>query len=194
MIQFNNLEFITSKKLRINAEVVNLSYFANVYIDNIIIDTEDTVCPSGPSSNPPLIFHPSGSNLKSINQIIDVSELVKDGTKMLFVYIGCKGAPAANTPCGMDSEYSMKPVVDYKDLYREGLTRAGCVGGCGCIGVECEIDKAFANFALQYFRLTTAIDNDDVETAYDAWYHIMHKGGEKRLAIKQTNKPCGCNG
>ena len=194
MIQFNNLEFLTSRKLRVNAEVLDLDYFANVYIDSVIIDTEDTVCPTGPSDNPPIVFHPSGTNLKSIDQIIDVSEIVIPETKMLFVYIKCTGVPTPDTPCGMDGEYSMKPVVNYQDIYKEGLTRAGCVGGCGCLGVECEIDTAFANFALQYFRLTTALDNDDVETAYDAWIHITHKGRSKRLSIKQTTKPCGCNG
>ena len=43
MIQFNNLEFLTSKKLRINTEVLDLDYFAHVYIDSIVIDTEDAV-------------------------------------------------------------------------------------------------------------------------------------------------------
>lgn len=194
MIQFNNLEFLTSKKLRVNAEVLDLDYYANVYIDSIVIDTEDTVCPSGPSENPPIVFHPSGTQLKSIDQIIDVSDVVKVETKMLFVYVKCTGVPCPSTPCGMDGEYSMKPVVDYKEIYKEGLVRAGCVGSCGCIGAECEIDVAFANFALQYFRLTAALDNDDAGTAYDAWYNLMHKGGTKRLSANQTLKPCGCNG
>lgn len=194
MIQFNNLEFLTSKKLRVNVEVSDLDYYANVYIDSVIIDTEDTVCPSGPSDNPPIIFSPSGNRLKSMDQIIDVSSIVDVETKMLFVYIKCKGVPSPSTPCGMDGECTLKPVVCYQDVYKEALQRAGCVGGCGCLGVECEIDTAFANFALQYFRLVTALDNGDVGTAYDAWYHLMHKGGEKRLAVDKTAKPCGCNG
>lgn len=194
MIKFNNLEFLTSKKLRVNVEVLDLDYYKHVYIDSIIIDTEDTVCPSGPSDNPAIVFYPTEETPKAVDQIIDVSEIVNVETKMLFVYIKCSGVPSSSTPCGLDSEYSMRPVVNFADVYKEGLKRAGCVGGCGCIGVDCEIDTAFANFALQYFRLTSALDNDDVETAYDAWFHLMHKGGSKRLAVKQTTKPCGCNG
>lgn len=194
MIQFNNLEFLTSKKLRVNVEVLDLDYFANMYIDSIVIDTEDTVCPTGPSDNPPIVYHPSGTNLKSIDQIIDVSEIVNAETKMLFVYIKCGGIPTPSTPCGMDGEYSMKPVVDYKAIYKEGLKRAGCVGGCGCLGVECEIDTAFANFALQYFRLTSALDVHDWTSAYLAYCALLRKKPSAKIANLPVKKRCGCNG
>lgn len=194
MIQFNKLEFVTSTTLHINASVQDLSYYTNVYIDKIVIDTEDTVCPTGPSDNPPVSL--SVEDTKSIDMIIDVSDATKKGAKMLFVYVGCSGVPAATTPCGLDSEYSLKLAVDFSCIYKEGLKKAGCTKGCGCIGADCEIDVAFANFALQYFRLTTAIENDDVENAYDAWCLMTYR--KRRRALGKNAAPavkgCGCNG
>lgn len=194
MIQFNTLEFVNAKTLRIDISVMDLAYYTNVYIGKILIDTEDTVLSTCPSENPPLVIEPSGQGLKSYKQAIDVSSIVDKGAKMLFVYVECLGVPAPNTPCGMDSEYSMKPVVDYECIYKEGLKKAKCVGKCGCLDGNCSIDTAFANFSLQYFRLVSALENDDVETAYDAWYYLSHRGGKKRLNPVQLTKPCGCNG
>ena len=193
MFDFNDLKFINPRTLKIDVSVVDLEYFDHVGIGRILIDTEDTVLPTGPSKNALVISVPE-SDLKSYKGVIDVSELIKKGDRMLFVYVECRGIPAPNTPCGLDSEYSMKAVVNYECIYKEGLRKAKCVGNCGCLDGDCEIDVAFANFALQYFRLVTALENDAIETAYDAWYHLSQRGGKKRLGVPTFNKPCGCNG
>jgi len=193
MVQFNNLEFITPKSLRVNAEVLDLDYFASVYIDSIIIDTEDTVCETGPSDNPPFVL--ALSPTKSLNTIVNVSTLVENGPKMLFVYLHCTGAPYPEPPCGLDKQDTMKPVVDYASVYEEALKLARCVSKCGCLDGNCTVDTAFANFSLQYFRLVSALENNDVRAAYDAWFYLLHKGGKKRIEpFVGPSKPCGCNG
>ena len=193
MIQFNDLQFLTSKTLRINAEVIDLEYYDGVYIDKIIIDTEDTVCESGPSDDPP--FTLDLSPVKSLNTTVNVSSLVKNGPKMLFVYLQCTGVPYPEPPCGLDNQDTMKPVVDYSSIYKEALKKAKCVSKCGCLDGNCTIDTAFANFSLQYFRLVTALKNDDVRAAYDAWCFLLHKGGKRRVATSVgQSKSCGCNG
>lgn len=51
MINFNELR-VTDKCLIIDASVSTLPYYDDVYIDTIIVDTQDTYMANGPSSNP----------------------------------------------------------------------------------------------------------------------------------------------
>lgn len=193
MIQFNDLKFLTSKTLHVNAEVIDLEYYNNVYIDSIIIDTEDTVSENGPSDNPPFVLQ-LGEGLKSINMTLNVSELVSDCPKMLFVYIKCDGIPAPDTPCGLDTESPMQPVVDYQAVYNAALKLARCVGKCGCLDGNCSIDTAFANFALQYFRMEQGLKNGNWSDAYDAYRWLMHRKGNDKFACCQAKRRCSCNG
>lgn len=191
MVQFNTLEFLTPKTLHINASIQDIEYFENVYIDKIVIDTESTVGSTGPSDNPALIYtieEPS----KNINLVLDVSNMVKVRPQMLFVYVHCTGAPSADTPCGLDEEYDMSAVVDYTAIYNYALRLAKTSGGCKCTSGDCEIDVVFANFALQYFRMEKSLENEDYDTAYEAYCYLINKGKEKRIAIKP--KGCNCNG
>lgn len=193
MIDFKHLEFLNSKTLRVSVEVKDLDYYTNVYIDSIIIDTEDTVCETGPSDNPARTIHYDG-NLKSINTTIDVSDIVSDGPKMLFVYIRCTGTPAVNTPCGLDNQDSMMPVVDYQSVYDSALKLARCTSKCGCADGNCHIDVVFANFALQYFRMEQGLKNGNWSDAYDAYCWLTHKNGNVKYKGSSASKRCSCDG
>ena len=192
MIQFNELRFLTSKTLQISASVLDLEYYDLVYMDSIIIDTEDTVCETGPSDNPPYELHLD--RVKSINTTIGVSDLVAGGPKMLFVYIRCTGVPAPDTPCGLDNQDSMQPVVDYQAVYNTALKLAKCMGKCGCLDGECSVDTSFANFALQYFRMEEGLKNGNWSDAYDAYCWLMHKYGNVAFKESQAKRGCSCNG
>lgn len=53
MINFKELRISEcDNSLIIDVEVKDDSYYENIYIDQIIIDTQDTYLGSGPSSNP----------------------------------------------------------------------------------------------------------------------------------------------
>ena len=53
MVEFKELKITPDgKNLIINASIKDLEYYKDVYIDSVIIDTQDTYLPSGPSSNP----------------------------------------------------------------------------------------------------------------------------------------------
>ena len=196
MIQFNNLEFVSPTLLRIDAEVMDLPYFDNVTIDRIIIDTEDTVCENGPSSNPPFVMEWGDGTAKDIKTTINVSDLVKDGPKLLFVYIKCLGNPYPEPPCPLDKEYPMQAVADMSQIYETALKFAKCTKGCGCNcqGPNCQIDVNFANFALQYFRFSTAMNNKDWATAYESYCYLMRRRNKKAKINVPPSKPCGCNG
>lgn len=169
-----------------------MEYYDNVYMDSIIIDTEDTVCETGPSSNPPYELHLD--RVKSVNMTLDVSNLVKNGPKMLFVYIRCTGVPAQDTPCGLDNQDAMQPVVDYQAVYNGALKLAKCIGKCGCLDGECSVDTAFANFALQYFRMEQGLKDGNWADAYNAYCWLMHKYGNVGYKSSEAKRGCSCNG
>ena len=53
MIVFNNIRILQDDKyITIDAEIENNKYYKNMYIDSVIIDTQDTFSPNGPSNNP----------------------------------------------------------------------------------------------------------------------------------------------
>ena len=53
MIVFNNIRISQDDKyITIDAEIENNKYYENMYIDSVIIDTQDTFSPNGPSNNP----------------------------------------------------------------------------------------------------------------------------------------------
>lgn len=189
MIQFNDLKFLTPKTLYIDAEVSDLSYYDNVIIESIIIDTESTATSTGPSDNPALVID---VNSKSYNNVIDVTDLVKDKSGILFVYAKASGTPALDTPCGLDIEYTLQIAIDYSYVYDKALKLAKCVSKCSCADGKCAIDTVFANFALQYYRMESAIKLGQWSNAYDAYCYLMHKSGNESFRGGKV-KTCSCN-
>ena len=193
MVQFNELKFIAPNILQVNAQVIDLAYFDNVYIDSIIIDTEDTYCESGPSSNPAFSYQVP-ENTKEVRYAFDLSNFLCNNPKMLFVWITAKGIPSQDTPCGLDKIATMQAVVDLTIIYEEAMRNLRCVlNGCGCNNTKCVVDANFANFSLQYFRMETALKVGDWATAYEAYCFLLRKRPSKRI-VSNPRKPCGCNG
>lgn len=193
MVQFNALKFIAPTLLQVNVEVEDLPYYENVYIDSIIIDTEDTYCASGPSQNPPFKYQVGDGTYKKAKYVFDIADLLCDGPKMLFVWVTTLGIPSSDTPCGLDTP-DMQAVVDLSVVYNQALKQIRCATNrCGCGGKKCTVDAAFANFSLEYFRMTTALDLKDWGTAYQAYCVLLRKRPSKAIATN-PRKPCGCNG
>lgn len=71
MVDFNELRVSPDRKnLIIDVSIKDLSYYENVYIDSIIIDTQDTYIPSGPS-NSPIFTYEVVSNVTPIYSLPD---------------------------------------------------------------------------------------------------------------------------
>jgi hypothetical protein len=72
MVQFNELRITPDGKyLIIDASIKNEEYYNNVIIDSIIIDSQDTFIPSGPSNNPLYTYKVSkqyNNNVYSISE------------------------------------------------------------------------------------------------------------------------------
>ena len=91
------------QKLFIDAHINKSSYFENLVIDKISIDTQNTVLQSfdGPSEN--MVFTYSTitntSRPKEVHLVVDKNMIDADLSKdMLYVYFHVSGTPSSNTP------------------------------------------------------------------------------------------------
>ena len=62
MISFNELRITQDNRfLIIDVSVDSQSYFENVLLDSVIIDTQDTFVLNGPSNNPLFVYNTAGT-------------------------------------------------------------------------------------------------------------------------------------
>ena len=91
MIEFKELRVTPDgKTLIIDASVKDLSYYDNVYIDSLTIDTQDTYSESGSSTNPIFYYEVasvSDENKKRIRLELNNTVLGDITGNMFFVYI-----------------------------------------------------------------------------------------------------------
>lgn len=170
--------------LYITADIQDLDYFTNVYIDKVSVDTQDTFTSSGPSSNPAYTYTSEG-NQKSVSLALEYRDLglglLKD--TMFFVWVTAKGTPASDTPCGLDSTLKLCVAFNESLLFNKGLNFIKELSS------TCQIPADFENWALMTNALKLALDSGDYTTAIDLWTKLI-----KGSTISVTSQSCGCNG
>lgn len=209
MLEFNELRITPDgKKLIVDVSVKDLSYYNDVYIDAIIIDTQDTYVVNGPSSNP-IFKYEAGQDayiLKNFN-LLDYEErecftglgeadpkrlrLVLDNTtlgasindNLFFVYAIAKGTPAADTPCGMDNATIMRVVANLYPFYRSMVNYMKEVED------TCSIPKTFIDSLLRFKALDLSIRTGHYTQAIKYWNKFF-----KDIKNKTINTGCKCNG
>ena len=144
MIIFNELRVsdITSK-LIIDASVSTLSYYTDVYIDKIRIDTQDNYVGTGPSSTP--IYESTiEGNLKDIRIELTEADLGDSSinTTLFFVYISIKGTPSPDSPCGADKINSLGVVANLSLIYKHAVTLLNSIND------NCVLNKRLIDFIL----------------------------------------------
>lgn len=180
MIQFNELRITPDgKHLIIDIQVDPLSYYDNVYIDSIHIDTQDTFIQTGPSSKILYTYIvPDEAELKHLRQIIDLDGIQNN---LFFVWILTKGQPSADTPCGMKEQMVLGVVYNDQPLLWNAMKMLKGLNGC-------TPDKAFIDFILEREGFDLALKTGNYNKAIEYW---------KRLFVKKVTKlenHCGCNG
>ena len=152
MLEFRELRITPDgNHLIIDVAVREHSYYENVFIDSIIIDTQDTYIQNGPSSKPVYQYKVEEDrvqNLYALPEECNCNPVLVDEDKsycftygyeegrhvrimlstkdiplnnMLFVYAIAKGTPAPDTPCGFDNTIIMQTVVDLYPFYQNTL-------------------------------------------------------------------------
>ena len=202
MIQFNELRITQDgKNLIIDAQVQDISYYTDVYIDSIIIYSQNTFVSSGASSSPLFKYTydattastlgyvtslTSGGKLKGIrmtipyNSLGETSNLDKD---LLFVYITINGTPSSDTPCNMDLTYELGIVYNTYPFYLRGMNFIKELNS------SCELPKQLIDYMLRQKVLETCIQVGDYTKAVEYWKKFFT--GDYQVINLKT---CSCNG
>lgn len=183
MIHFNELRITPDgQNLIIDVSVLGESYYQNVYIDNIVIDTQDTYVGTGPSSKPVYSYSvPSDSQLKHLRLNLDSIDL---GTLngLFFVYVRTKGTPAADTPCGMDNITTMGTVTNVYPFYQKAMNYIGEVAS------NCAVPQDFIDYILKLKALELAVRTGNYPDAIK--YYNKFFNGKENIVVRKGG--CGC--
>lgn len=170
------------KCLIIDAEVSNLSYYKDVYLDSVIIDTQETYSPNGPMNDP--IFE-CEKNQKSLHLRLPAKELkgINLNKDILFIYIRATGVPDIACPCGMDNEYTMGIAVNLRPIYNMAMSYMRELSN------NCSIPKGFIDMILKLKAFELSLKTGNFEEAISKWNTLF-----KNKINVSPNKGCGCNG
>lgn len=213
MLEFRELRITPDgNHLIIDVAVREHSYYENVFIDSIIIDTQDTYVQNGPSSKPIYQYkveEDGVQNLYALPEECSCDPVLLDEDKsycftygyeegshvrlvlsakdiplnnMLFVYAIAKGTPSPDTPCGMDNSIKMSTVVNLYPIYQESIRY---IRELNC---DCDIPRDFINMILRYKAIELCIKTGNYTQAIKYWKKFL-------LSINSvTSYKCRCNG
>lgn len=209
MVVFNECRIDKEgKNLIIDVSVDSLPYYKNIYLDSITIDTDKTFIEHGPSSTPiyntlfPELTDPEpdysdttendifiieehkDKGLKNIRLELNYKELGLDNLNdnILFVYVGVRGIPEPDTPCGMDNKYSVAVAVNLRPVYNMAMSYIKELES------TCNIPRGFIDMILRLRAFELSIKTGNFLTAIKQWDKLFKN---KRIV---SPAKCGCNG
>lgn len=184
MLYFKELRISPNgKSLIINAAVEDSDYFLNVYIDSIIIDTQDTYVSSGPSNSPIYAYTiPSNESKKEIKLELDMKTLGVDFDKtMFFVYIKSRGDASPAIPCGLVRDLIMGTTVNLRPIYTKAL------GYMKEMSKNCEVPRGFIDVILRAKALDLSIRTGNYVQAIKYWNRFF-----VHSVFNTTGSGCSC--
>ena len=185
MIVFNDLRITPDgENLLIDVMVAPYGYFKDMYISSISIDTEDTFSTGKPSSNAVVVYENQDTTVKehSINITPDRFKFASLNGHIFYVYVTVAGTPSADTPCTMDTEYTLGVALNWQSIYQQGMDHMRkVVNGC------CGMPKDFIDYILRFKAFELALRTAQYQLANDRFKKWFAEDGAK------FNPPCGCN-
>ena len=198
MIRFNELK-IENNYIIIDVQIEEEKYFKDMYIDSIVIDTQDTFIANGPSSkaiytktfntdtdiNKEEIVYTQGTDkYNRVRIYIDGKNLNVDIHKtMFFVYVIAEGTPSAYTPCRWDENKALHTLVDTQVLYNNMIQYVKE------LNKDCSTPDNFINAILQFNAIDLALKTNQYPLAIDLWKRF-YSDIESNVVLPN----CGCNG
>ena len=198
MIRFNELK-IEDNYIIIDVQIEEEKYFKDMYIDSIVIDTQDTFIANGPSSkaiytktfntdtdiNKEEIIYTQGTDkYNRVRIYIDGKNLNVDIHKtMFFVYVIAGGTPSADTPCRWDENKALHTLVDTQVLYNNMIQYVKE------LNKDCSTPDNFINAILQFNAIDLALKTNQYPLAIDLWKRF-YSDIESNVVLPN----CGCNG
>lgn len=198
MIRFNELK-IEDNYIIIDVQIEEEKYFKDMYIDSIVIDTQDTFIANGPSSKAiytktfntntdikkeEIVYTQGTDKYNRVRIYIDGKNLNVDIHKtMFFVYVIAGGTPAANTPCRWDENKVLHTLVDTQVLYNNMIQYIKE------LSKDCSTPDNFINAILQFNAIDLALKTNQYPLAIDLWKRF-YSDIESNVVLPN----CGCNG
>lgn len=208
MIRFNELK-IEDNYIIIDVQIEEEKYFKDMYIESIVIDTQDTFIANGPSSKAiytkifntdvhsvyenkqcaPIkkeenIYTQDTDKHNRVRIYIDGKDLNIDIHKtMFFVYVIAGGTPAADTPCRWDENKALHTLVDTQVLYNNMIQYVKE------LNKDCSTPDNFINAILQFNAIDLALKTNQYPLAIDLWKRF-YSNIESNVVLPN----CGCNG
>lgn len=184
MVEIKKLIVLPNENgIYIDCSVLDMPYFKDIYLDQIIIDTEDTFNVLGPSKVPVYKYKVKG-NVKNIQHTVKGLEILTENlsNKLFFVYIITKGIFAADTPCGMDSHANLCVVFDKTTIHKKAIPLIPVDTKCSCT-----VPKKFIDFILSYKSFILNLKAKNYPLAIKHW----KKFNNNRINTKTNG--CKCN-
>lgn len=198
MIRFNELK-IEDNYIIIDVQIEEEKYFKDMYIDSIVIDTQDTFIANGPSSKAIYtktfntdtdvkkednIYTQGTDKHNRVRIYIDSKDLNIDIHKtMFFVYVIAGGTPAADTPCRWDENKALHTLIDTQVLYNNMIQYVKE------LNKDCSTPDNFINAILQFNAIDLALKTNQYPLAIDLWKRF-YSDIESNIVLPN----CGCNG
>lgn len=168
----------------LKAEVKSDTYYQNVYIDKIYVDTQDTY--TGDFSKV-IYTYTCPNNTKNLSLEISALKLLKPIKDNLFIVsIVTKGTPSSDTPCGMDKDTTVSAVFDSCEIYTTIISALKM----GLKHSSCEISKTTMDILLKYELFKKAIETEHIDTAITAYKMFTEDFTGSNIVI---SKSCKCN-
>lgn len=205
MVRFNDLSISDDGKyLYIDVSVKSASYFEDVHIDSITIMTGDKVsenAPEIPTEN--YIYKETvDGEEKNYNWVLTTADFIKKwetdakamnfkqsdmSNTIFFIYIKCKGTPAANIPCNMDKEYTVGVTFDVRAIYQKAMNYTKELANC------CDIPSKFIDFILLWNALKASVATSHYLSAVK-YYNLLSGSADSSSCLNYANNTCGCHG
>ncbi len=194
MIIFDRLQVSDNGKwLHIDVHVNKATYFDNICIDKVVIQTQDQVSETDPLSpgSEYIFMMQADENTRELHLALNANtnfDLVYKNLsdKLLFVYVICKGTPRECTPCRLDEMTTLGVTFDTALLYQKVMqfTRE--------LNQQCEIPKGMIDLMMLWNGFKAAIETEHYLPAIDFWRRIFDR--QYQSAGMSSTKPCGCHG
>lgn len=167
MIRFQELRITpNNEELIIDVSIDNSSYYQNVVIDSIIIDTQDTYVDSGPSSNAIYTYtiNPDEESTKRKRLILTKEDLEMSlEGNLFFVYIVTSGEPSGNAPIAASNAKNVGVVFNLYPIYKQSMCYTKE------LAYKCEAPKGFIDYILKLKALDISVKTGNYQEAIRYW-------------------------
>lgn len=130
MIYFNTLNILAKDKtLVLDIAVPTSIYFHNVFIDKVLIDTQETFTVGSPSATPIYTYTDGTSDRKNLSLLLTEDMLNANAkgpiihldSDLLYVYVVTKGEVAIDTPIGLRNIVNLQTIYNNYSILQNSM-------------------------------------------------------------------------